>query len=552
MNNHYTPFKPPAKFWQNAWLSLLQLIANGLIKSGMVVGSYFLIKNLSRAIKHQQFISVWSLTLLLVIALTLVLLRMHERYNSEKMSQKYINRVRSTLLKRIMRASIRSVQERTIGNLSSRLAGDLNAVKRWLSLGIARLVTHTIFLLIVLGFIFSINSKLGLAMTGVVAILIAVAMIIGQSLKKTIKDVRRNRIRIHSFLVERLASISTIRAMGKELVEIRKVKRQADRLEKNIAIQGVKLGMLRGVGDASGFVLIAVLFSYNFVSQNSLSVQEITALISLVLFLNSPIRELGRVLEYYQGAKLSLMKLEDLFAIPRIIRGKSRQQKMLQTNGTISLKNITLKGVFKRLNFQAKAGEHIAIIGKNGSGKSTLINLLLGLVQVDAGTVLINNIEPKKMMAKDKAQHIGVSGVNLTIIRGSLLRNLTYRHKNYQQKDFDDLLKLCQLTDLIEKLPDGLATRIKENGNNFSSGEKARISLFRALLGAPGILVLDEPESYLDKIGLVMIQDLLKNYDGTILIATHHAKLINLCDKQWNLSPKINNNISHLNHYEKS
>ncbi|HFC29422.1 MAG TPA: hypothetical protein ENJ44_00075, partial [Oceanospirillales bacterium] len=142
MQKHFTPFHPPAKFWANSWLSLMQLVANGLLKSAMLVSSYFLIKDLSRAIKQQQNIATNSLFLLLAIALVLLILRVHERYVSEKMSQRYINRVRSTLLKRLMRASIRSVQDKTIGNLSSRLAGDLSAVKRWLSLGIARLLTH--------------------------------------------------------------------------------------------------------------------------------------------------------------------------------------------------------------------------------------------------------------------------------------------------------------------------------------------------------------------------------------------------------------------------
>jgi len=540
----FTPFQPPAKFWTNAWLSLLQLIINGLFKSVMVVSSYFLIKSLSTTIKLQQDIPLLLVSYLVVVALILISLRVHERYIAEKMSQKYINRVRSTLLKRIMRASIRSVQNKTIGNLSSRLAGDLSAVKRWLSLGIARLLTHSILLLVVLGFIFSINLKLGLLMMSAVLVLTIISVMIGQVLKKTITDVRRNRIKIHSLLVERLSSIATIRAMGKELPEVKKINRQADKLEKNIASQGIMLGLLRGVGDASGIILIALLFAFNAIYPNSLSVHEITALISLVLFLNSPIRELGRVQEYYQGAKLSFSKLEELFSIPRIIRGKNQQQKTINASGTVVLKNIQQDGLFKGLNLDAQSGEHIAITGKNGSGKSTIINFLLGLIKADKGSVLINNITPNSMLAKDKAKNIGVSGVNLTIIRGSLLKNLTYRFNNYNSNDFTHLLEFCQLNELIEKLPQGLATKIKENGSNFSSGEKARISLFRALLGKPSLLILDEPESYLDDKGLGMIEVLLETYKGTILIATHHKKLIALCDKQWNLSPT---NIKKMN-----
>ena len=544
MQKHFTPFHPPAKFWANSWLSLMQLVANGLLKSAMLVSSYFLIKDLSRAIKQQQNIATNSLFLLLAIALVLLILRVHERYVSEKMSQRYINRVRSTLLKRLMRASIRVVQDKTIGNLSSRLAGDLSAVKRWLSLGIARLLTHSLLISILLIFIFSINTKLGLMMSVAVLVLMASSMLVGQLLKKRITLVRKNRIKIHSLLVERLSSIITIRAMGKELPEVRKINRQADKLEQNIAAQGVMLGLLRGIGDASGFILIAILFIFNQLNANILSVQEITALISLVMFLNSPIRELGRVQEYYQGAKLSFFKLEELFVIPRIIRGKSKHKTINKADGSVVLKNITLKPLFKQLNLTAKSGEHIAITGNNGSGKSTIIALMLGLIKPDAGTIRVNNCAPSRTQSQNKALNIGVSGVNLNIIRGSLLRNLTYRVAKYNEQDFQQLLKFCQLEDLIKKLPKGLNTLIKENGTNFSSGEKARISLFRALLAQPSLLILDEPESYLDAQGLHMITDLLKNYAGTILIATHHKQLIELCHRQWNLSASENNKIT--------
>jgi ABC-type multidrug transport system fused ATPase/permease subunit len=481
-----------------------------------------------------------GLIYLALIAMCLILLRVHERYTSEKMSQKYINGIRSTLLKRLMRASVRSIQEKTIGNLSSRLAGDLSALKRWLSLGIARLVTHSILLILTMVLLFSINTTLGAVITTTVLVQIGLAVYVGNRLKYSLKEVRKNRIKIHSLLVERLSSMATIRAMGKEQQEVRKINRQANKLEDNIAKQGIMLGLLRGIGDASSLVLIAVFFSFQSFTQ-ALSLEQITALISIILFLNTPIRELGRVQEYYQGAKLSIRKIQELFAIPRIIRGQSKQLKSHAANGSIRIKNISLEPIFKRLNFRARAGEHIALIGNNGAGKSSLIYLLLGLIKQDAGTIRINSINPRRMNSQSRSQNIGVCGANMRIIKGSLLENLTYRNTHYTQNEFDALIKFCQLTLLIKNLPNGLKTKVKENGSNFSSGEQARILLFRAMLGNPSLLILDEPESYLDTSGLELIKKTLNNYKGTVLIATHHSDLIKLCDKQWNLNKLVKN-----------
>ena len=214
-----------------------------------------------------------------------------------------------------------------------------------------------------------------------------------------------------------------------------------------------------------------------------------------------------------------------------------------------------MSDVFNNLNLQAKTGEHIAITGKNGAGKSTLIQLLLGLIKADSGTVSVNGLRPHLTIPSDRSTHIGVCGANFRIIKNTLKNNLTYRIKTYQQADFDALLNYCQLQELIKKLPQGQNTKVTENGNNFSSGEKARISLFRALLGHPSLLILDEPENYLDALGLTIIKSLLSTYPATILIATHHPELISLCDKQWNLDKKttvktINSNLKVLNENE--
>lgn len=541
MMNNYTPFNPPAHFWRKSWTSLSQLIINGLLKSMVIISSFYWVKNLSSQIRQAQEVDLNNVALLLIAALLLVGLRLHERYVSEKMSQKYINTVRSGLLKRLMRASVRDIQSMTIGNLSSRLAGDLSAVKRWLSLGIARLVTHSILLIGTLLLITNINASLGLLISLAMLTLISIAILIGNYLKHSIKQVRKNRIKIHSLLVERLSAISTIRAMGKEQKEIARINLHANKLERNISKQGLFLGLMRGIGDASSLILISLFFIFNSYSQNILSTDEITALISIILFVSSPIRELGRIQEYYQGAKLSITKLQELYNIPRIIRGRSKKITVSpQSLGEILINNIYLNSVFKGQSFHAKKGQHIALTGKNGMGKSSLISLILGLINPDSGTIKINGIAPSKTKPSDRSRHMGCYTPSLSLLKGSLKKNLCYRKYGATDSEINALMSFCQLDDLLQRLEHGINTQVIEQGDNFSSGEIARISLFRALLGTPEILILDEPESYLDKKGFLIIKQLINNYQGTLIIATHNTELISICDKQWNLDQKKN------------
>ncbi|VAW42134.1 hypothetical protein MNBD_GAMMA01-707 [hydrothermal vent metagenome] len=542
MYTNFSPFRPPANFWAKSYKAIAQLIVNGLIKSLIVISSYYWIKNLSAQIRQGQEIATQNVIYLLLAAGCIVLLRVHERYVAEKMSQKYINSIRSSLLKRLMRASIRDIQTKTIGNLSSRLAGDLSVLKRWLSLGISRLVTHSILLSITIMLVMSINTSLGIVIAVALVVLISAAMAVGHQLKHSIKQVREKRIKIHSLLVERLSALPMIRTMGKEQQEVAKINLVANKLEDNIAKQGIFLGLLRGIGDSSALVLISLFFIFNGYNDNFLSTDEITALISIILFINSPIRELGRVQEYYQGAKLSINKIQELYNMPRIIRGKSRQEKVARISnalGKISIRNVQILPVFSALNMSAKQGEHIALTGSNGSGKSTLLNLLLGLIKADKGKIRVNGIYPNKTISSDRARNIGYSSAEALLIKGSLKKNLCYRKPDADKKEINGLLRFCQLEQLVGKLPRGLNTQVNEHGQNFSSGEKARISLFRALLGNPAILILDEPESYLDEGGFLIIKQLLKSYNGTLIVATHNQQLISLCSKQWNLDKLI-------------
>ena len=543
MNTPYTPFSPPAHFWKKSGWSLFQLVMNGLIKSALVIASYFLIKSASAGIRSDSLVYSESVWILSLVAFSFIILRVHERYTSEKMSQKYINRVRSVLLKRLMRASVRSVQTMSVGAMSSRLGGDLSAVKKWLSLGIARLISHGLLLSIFSLLMININLYLGLVMLFSMGLLVTVSMIIGKQLKTSIKSVRKNRIKIHSMLVERLSSIITIRALGQELSEIKKINKNADKLKQSVSENGFWLGLLRGLGDASSLILICMVFAFQATGGHPLNVDEMMALISIILFINSPIRELARVHEYYQGAEISLKKLKEVFSIPRIVRGSSKTREVKENFGEVILRNIKFEKVFKGLSLRAKAGDHVAITGKNGSGKSTLLHLITGLVKQQSGTIKVNGVNPRLTNTRGKSAHIGFCGADTNLIKSTLSKNLTYRGVDYSKDEFNSLLEFCQIDEISSQLPKGLNTLVKEGGRNFSSGEKCRISLFRAMLGRPEILILDEPENYLDSMGFEIVKKILRDYQGTVLIATHNKELISLCNRKWQLDKERKSNI---------
>ncbi len=537
MNNdiQYTPFRLPARCWQHSWRYVVLLVLNGFGRALAVSGVFYSIRHAVTSLQPGQAPAGNMLWVLLLMAAALLAARLHERYTAEKMSQNYINRLRRRLLARLMRASIRDVNSMPTGALAARLGGDLSALRRWLSLGVSRLIVNSILLLASIGIIASISMLAGLMSALVIVLLAVVSLRVGKHLRTVLKAVRSTRIRIQSLLVERIGEMAMIRAMGQEKREIRKVNKLGSKLEREASTQGLFLGGLRGLGEAGGILLIITVFSVFRFSGEAVTAGDAAAIVSLVMFMMGPIRELGRVQEYYRGAAISLQKLSALFNMRRITRGESRFAKSWPRPGVIEFRHVFCAPAIADFSGKVAAGERVAIIGQNGSGKSTLLQLAIGLLKPDAGAVRLGGINPRRMSPSDRAERIGIAGPGFGLLRGSLDLNLAYRRPQMDEDDVQRISDKFGLQCLMEKIGRGKPDRIQQGGRNVSAGERARIGLARATLGEPGILILDEPESNLDAGGLQMLHELLESWSGTVFLITHSPSLVKLCNKVWDL-----------------
>jgi ATP-binding cassette subfamily B protein/subfamily B ATP-binding cassette protein MsbA len=156
------------------------------------------------------------------------------------------------------------------------------------------------------------------------------------------------------------------------------------------------------------------------------------------------------------------------------------------------------KPILENFNLTIKSGEHIGIIGKSGTGKSTLLGLILGVFKPSSGSIGIDGQSPVDYFAQN-ASRLGFSGSDPFLIEGSVLENLHYGAcRVYTEEEINAALQATSLQDLVSRFSDGLNHRILENGDGLSAGQKQRISLARALLRKPVILILDEVTSNLD------------------------------------------------------
>ena len=180
-------------------------------------------------------------------------------------------------------------------------------------------------------------------------------------------------------------------------------------------------------------------------------------------------------------------------------------------------------------------GQKVAIVGPNGAGKSTLLSLVARLFDPDEGRIYLEGKNLLEYRFTSLRRSIGMVSPELPLLRGSIKRNLLYRFPKALPEEFEPIWKLCGVDEIIAELPEGLNTRIAERGQGLSTGQRQKISLARALLGNPPLLLLDEADANLDVQAAELLDRVLASYSGTVIIVTHRPERLSKVDLIWSL-----------------
>jgi ABC-type bacteriocin/lantibiotic exporter with double-glycine peptidase domain len=186
------------------------------------------------------------------------------------------------------------------------------------------------------------------------------------------------------------------------------------------------------------------------------------------------------------------------------------------------------------LSFDIRAGESFGIIGKTGSGKSTLLDVILGILEPDRGTVFVDGI-PLNDRRDEWQRSIGYVPQDVYLVDDTLRANvaLGWYSDDVDEERVLEAIRLAELSDVVDGLPDGLETRVGERGVRLSGGQRQRVGLARALYTQPSVLVLDEATSNLDQVTERQIVDTLTELRGglTMIVVTHRIATVRNCDR---------------------
>ena len=470
--------------------------------------------------------SVFAVTSLVLAGITIAVLRVLERTLSEGLGQDFAALVRRKLYQHFSRLSANEILQRRKGSIALRFVGDLSALRQWLSLGVARIVSTAIILPGSVTALWMLNSKFALAVSIPLIITIVITPPLATRLDPFYRRLRSKRACLAADMSERVANAPELSLLGREQTELGRLSKRSIDL-KSIAqrtkFASASLRALPEIGlSLAGALLLLTAMLDNLGTANTAAALAVLGIIA------QPVREIANISDRRRAWKVAKAKCKNILDLPLIHTGKC----IISEEYPISLKfnNVSHKS-FKNINFDIKANCSIAISAGHGEGKSTLLKLAAGLEKPDHGQIEINHQPLSQLSTVCRSGSIMFVNADSPILSGSLRRALTMGVT--PRPDDKQILDICHqigLEQVVYRLQ-GLNGRVSENGRNLSNGERQRLLLARAFFTHNKLLLIDDVDIGLNQSIRQLISRLLDKSNTTVLLCTNDRQLLSAVDR---------------------
>ncbi len=386
-----------------------------------------------------------------------------------------------------------------------------------------------------------ISYKVTLVYIAAIPIITFVSVVLSRRIKKIQKSILSETTALAGATTESLRNIELVKSLGLVKQEISRLNNTTYKI---LGLELKKVKYVRSMSFVQGttvnFVrstMIVVLLLLIF--KQTITPGQYISLLFYSFFLFNPLQELGNVIVAWREAEVSLGNFDKILNTP--IDAKPEKPVLLEKVKTLTFDNVSFKhltanrNALNHISFETNTGETIAFVGPSGSGKTTLVKLLVGLYQPLEGDILYNNTLSKEIDLDQLREKIGFVTQDTQLFSGSIRENLQFVRPGATDEECMDVLQRAACQTLMARADKGLSTVIGEGGVKVSGGEKQRLSIARALLRRPDILVFDEATSSLDSITEEEITETIRNVSVldnhiTILIA-HRLSTIMHADK---------------------
>lgn len=437
--------------------------------------------------------------------------------------------LRSKLFEKVQSFAFSNFSQFPTSSLMTRMTNDVTQIQNTIFMSLRIMLRAPLLVIGSVIMALFVNVQLALILIVTIPILVVFLLLIMRKAGKLFKDVQARVDSVNNVVQENLTAIRLIKSFIRRKHESSRFTHASNDLRNKTvkALRLIETTMPVILLVMNGSILAVLWFGSIGVNTGGASVGEVVAIVNYVTRMTGALSIFSMIIIIFSRARASSERISDVLEADIDLKDADDDETSpVVTRGNIEFDHVSFrypntdKLVLENVSFQAKPGETVAVLGATGSGKTSMFQLIPRLYDIDGGTIWIDGQDIRKMKLKHLRRKIGYVPQEAMLFTGSIEENLLWGKEDASKQEIEEALKDAQIHDNIIELPHGSETVIGQRGVNLSGGQKQRLSIARALVRKPKILLLDDSTSALDVKTEKKLLKALKNYSCTTVMIT--------------------------------
>lgn len=461
-------------------------------------------------------------------------------YFAAHVAQGYGYDLRQALFRQVQAFSMATFLRFPTAGLITRLTSDVTMTQNILFMGLRIMMRAPLLVIGSLIMAFFVNVKLALLLVAGAPFLVIFLYFMAKKGVGYFAGVQQRLDRVNRVIQENLQAVRLIKAYLRGIYESSRFSRVSDLLRKDTvkAMRMMELILPVLLLVMNGSLMAVLWFGAVEVQDGGVQVGELVAIVNYAMRMTGAFSMFAFIIIAFSRAKASAERMEEVLLANEDLEIHTTESSGLKRlEGDLRFDNVSFNypgkpaPILDDVSFHVAAGEKLAIMGATGSGKSTLLNLIPRIFEATSGNVFVGGTEVKDWALKDLRDTIGLVPQQSILFTGSILENLSWGDTEAQVDELELAAKKAQIHESIDLFPQKYGTRVGQKGVNLSGGQKQRLSIARALVRKPSILILDDSTSALDVKTETALWDALAGEEATMLVVTQKIRTAQGADK---------------------
>ena len=530
------------------WKSFLLALVITMVSLTYDLMSPYMIGNIEELVKQAGFTMSALISRVVVYAGILIVAMICTYFQSiilQKTGQKILSGLRLSVFSHIEQLSHNQLNQIPTGKLVTRVTNDTNAISMMFTNVLVNMTKQVLVLVGVLVAMFLLNPGLTLVMLIFVPFVLLYTVLFRRFSRRAHRQVTDARTNINTFLSENLSGMKITQIFNREEEKMQVFLKKSRHFAKTKQERIFVFGIFRPLVYMTYISTVMALFYFSgrsYIEGSALLGQVVTSglVVSFYMYASkffNPIQTMAEQFDILQSAFASAEKIFSVMdMVPEVVDDEGAQP-LEEIRGEIEFKDVWFsyipgEWVLKGVSFHVKPHETVAFVGSTGSGKTTILSLICRNYDIQKGQILIDGRDIRTISIASLRRHFGQMLQDVFLFSGTIRSNILLNLPGVSDEEVMEVCRYVNADGFINRMDKGLDEEVRENGNNFSAGQRQLLSFARTIIHKPSVMILDEATANIDTETEVLIQDSLERMKniGTMLIVAHRLSTIQHAD----------------------